>query len=85
MTILERNCKFIITDSGGVQPEAWFLGKKCIIMRSETEWIEPLKNNNSILYDYKTPLNKFIEEFLKVGIDKVYINCDLSKKILHII
>ena len=63
MTILEKNCKFIITDSGGVQPEAWFLGKKCIIMRSETEWIEPLKNNNSILYDYKTPLNEFINRF----------------------
>jgi len=28
MTILERNCKFIITDSGGIQPEAWFLRKK---------------------------------------------------------
>jgi UDP-N-acetylglucosamine 2-epimerase len=85
MTILERNCKFIITDSGGVQPEAWFLGKKCIIMRSETEWIEPLKNNNNILYDYKTPLNEFIKNFLKVQIDEVNINCDVSKKILQII
>lgn len=85
MTILERNCKFIITDSGGVQPEAWFLGKKCIIMRSETEWIEPLKNNNNILYDYKTPLNEFIEEFLKVKIDEIKINSNVSNKILQII
>lgn len=38
MTILERYCKYIITDSGGIQPEAWYLEKKCIIMRSETEW-----------------------------------------------
>jgi UDP-N-acetylglucosamine 2-epimerase len=85
MTILERNCKFIITDSGGIQPEAWFLGKKCIIMRSETEWIEPLKNNNNILYDYKTPLNKFINDFLKVGIDKVNIDCNVSNIIINYI
>jgi len=81
MTILERNCKFIITDSGGVQPEAWYLGKKCIIMRSETEWIEPLKNNNNILYDYKTPLNEFVDDFFKVQIDKVDINCNVSEYI----
>lgn len=79
MTILERNCKFIITDSGGVQPEAWFLGKKCIIMRSETEWIEPLKNNNNILYDYKTPLGQFIADFLNVKIDK---NSKISNNML---
>ena len=85
MTILERYCKFIITDSGGVQPEAWFLGKKCIIMRSETEWIEPLKNNNNILYDYKTPLNEFIEEFLKVSIDEIEINCNVSENIINLI
>lgn len=70
MTILERFSKYIITDSGGVQPEAWFLGKKCIIMRSETEWIEPLKNNNNILYDYNLPLNIFIDNFLKVKINE---------------
>ena len=79
MTILERNCKFIITDSGGVQPEAWYLGKKCIIMRSETEWIEPLKNNNSILYDYKTPLNEFIEDFFQIQTGKVDIDCNVSE------
>ena len=85
MTILERNCKFIITDSGGIQPEAWYLGKKCIIMRSETEWIEPLKNNNNILYNYKIPLNKFINEFLDVKIKKYnYIEYS-SKTILDLI
>lgn len=85
MTLLERNCKFIITDSGGVQPEAWYLGKKCIIMRSETEWIEPLENNNNILYDYTTPLNKFIEEFLNKNIEKIDINCNVSEKIIKFI
>ena len=85
MTILERNCKFIITDSGGVQPEAWALEKKCIIMRSETEWIEPLNNNNNIIYDYKTPLNKFIEKFLKIEIKKTNINYESSINIYNYI
>jgi UDP-GlcNAc3NAcA epimerase len=58
----------IITDSGGVQPEAWYLGKKCVILRSETEWIEPLENNNNILYDFITPLNEFIENFSKIPV-----------------
>lgn len=82
MTILERNCKFVITDSGGIQPEVWYLNKKCIIMRSETEWIDPLKNNNNILYDYKTPLYNFINNFLKVQIDEVDVDCNVSKQIL---
>lgn len=82
MTILERNCKYIITDSGGVQPEVWYLGKKCIVMRCETEWIEPLKNNNNILYDYKTPLNIFIEDFLKVNIKQKEIKDLIPSEII---
>ena len=65
MTVLERYCKYIITDSGGIQPEAWYLGKKCIVMRSETEWLEPLENGNNILYDYNTPLNNLINNFIQ--------------------
>lgn len=82
MTILERNCKFIITDSGGVQPEAWYLRKKCIIMRNETEWTELLNNNILKLYDYKTPLNEFINDFLKIQIDEVDVDCNVSKNII---
>lgn len=37
---LERNSKMIITDSGGLQKEAFFFKKPCIILRQETEWIE---------------------------------------------
>lgn len=68
MTILERYCKYIITDSGGIQPEAWYLEKKCIIMRSETEWKEYLYNDNNILYDYSTPISVFIDNFLNIKI-----------------
>ena len=85
MIALERYSKYIITDSGGIQPEAYFLEKKCIVMRTETEWIEPIKNNNNILYDYKTPLNKFIDKFLKVRVTKKCCKNNASCNIVNII
>ncbi len=40
MILLESHCKLVITDSGGVQKEAFFFKKPAIILRSETEWKE---------------------------------------------
>ena len=40
MIMLESNCKLVMTDSGGVQKEAFFFKKPAIILRSETEWKE---------------------------------------------
>jgi UDP-GlcNAc3NAcA epimerase len=49
MTMLEEDSAMIITDSGGVQKEAYFFKKPCIILRDETEWVEIVENGCAIL------------------------------------
>lgn len=44
MLELLKNCKLVITDSGGLQKEAFFNKKHCVIVRDETEWVELVEN-----------------------------------------
>lgn len=51
MTSLERHAKLVMTDSGGVQKEAFFFERPCIILRSETEWEEIVSEGAGIVTD----------------------------------
>ena len=46
---LEKNARLIITDSGGLQKEAFFFQKPCVILREQTEWIEIVENGNALI------------------------------------
>ncbi len=49
MLYLEDLCSMIITDSGGVQKEAYFFNKPCITLRDQTEWIETVESGWNVI------------------------------------
>lgn len=64
MTLLEKYCQLVITDSGGVQKESYFWKKSCIILRPETEWTELVENGYAHIAD--TDTDKITELYSKV-------------------
>jgi len=68
MTLLEKSCRMIITDSGGVQKESHFFRKPCIVLRKETEWVELVTNGTVKLVDASPELirNEF-SGYMKSG------------------
>jgi UDP-GlcNAc3NAcA epimerase len=51
MIALEKHCSIVITDSGGVQKEAYYFKKPCVILRPETEWVELVNCGTAIIAD----------------------------------
>jgi len=66
MIVLLKNCELVITDSGGVQKEAFFFGKHCITLREQTEWVELVENGYNILVGSdRSKLEKAFESLIK--------------------
>lgn len=51
MIALERHARLVLTDSGGVQKEAYFFSRPCVILRPQTEWVELVEQGQAILVD----------------------------------
>ena len=61
MVFLLKNCRVVLSDSGGVQKEAYFFKKSCLILREETEWIELVEcgANHIVGANYQRIMKKF--------------------------
>tara|TARA_B100001057_G_C22426232_1_gene785567 strand:- start:7 stop:693 length:687 start_codon:yes stop_codon:yes gene_type:complete len=85
MIWLLQNCKLVITDSGGLQKEAYFFKKCCLTTRTETEWLELLDTGNNILvgFDTKKILSEFysLRKFKYLG--KIYGDGNTSELIIN--
>ena len=67
MLYMLDNCSLVITDSGGLQKEAYFFNKFCLTLRDSTEWIELVKNDVNILINVNS---EFLLEDLKKHLNK---------------
>lgn len=87
MISLQENAKKIVTDSGGVQKEAYFLKKPCITMRDETEWVETVQNGwNVIVGSDSNKIIDALENFNPTGTPaSAFGNGDTSSIITGII
>ncbi|MBI9066502.1 MAG: UDP-N-acetylglucosamine 2-epimerase (non-hydrolyzing) [Salinivirgaceae bacterium] len=89
MIQLIKNSKFIITDSGGLQKEAFFFKKFCITTRDETEWVELVKNGfNVVVGANKDKIlheaNQLINKTADFDVD-LYGNGKASKRIVSVL
>ena len=68
MLQLEQHASVILTDSGGMQKEAFWLGVPCITMRDETEWVETVEaGRNKIVGTSRNEIVKTCQSFKKVN------------------
>lgn len=85
--LLEKNASKILTDSGGIQKEAYILKVPCITLRENTEWIETIKDGWNILVGSDTEkIVEAVENFYpRSNQNKYYGDGNASKKIKNIL
>lgn len=69
MLYFTKNAKKVITDSGGLQKEAYILDTPCVTIREQTEWVETLEGNHNVLAkpNREDILNKVYNTFIDSG------------------
>jgi UDP-GlcNAc3NAcA epimerase len=79
-----NHCKGLITDSGGMQKEAYWLKKKCVTIRKETEWIETLeKGNNTLLFEDLSTIQDVLNNESNFWDENLYGKGHCSDKIVN--
>lgn len=89
MLKLLATSSIVITDSGGLQKEAYWMGKPCITLRESTEWVETVNENANFLFPLSKKLTvKDIEKISALKIkpkSSLFGNGNATKKIISII
>lgn len=88
MVWLEVHSDFIVTDSGGVQKEAYFHNKLCVTLREETEWVELVNNGYNVLVGSNADLihSSLVNESPnKISIKDIYGNGDTAENIVKVL
>lgn len=87
MIYLLQNCSLVMTDSGGLQKEAFFFEKPCVTLRDETEWIELVKNGfNEVVGADKDKIISGYQKMSQIKNDyniNLYGKGEASKKIIY--
>ena len=80
------NARALVTDSGGMQKEAYWMNKKCITIRTETEWVETLHDGwNTLLFEDLTNMKNIIEAEAKNWKADLYGEGSASEEIAKLI
>ena len=87
MVWLLKNCELVMTDSGGLQKEAYFFEKYCVTMRDETEWVELVEKGFNVLAGSEptriiSSVNVMISKNKEGFENRLYGNGDAGEKIL---
>jgi UDP-GlcNAc3NAcA epimerase len=84
---LQKNAKKVLTDSGGIQKEAYILKVPCITIRDNTEWIETVEDGWNVLVgsNKEMILNSIINFKPKGKQRMVFGDGQASKKIVNIL